>query len=76
MLKPVNYDPDVSKDASKNVEADIREFGLLDDCPLFTGLSDYVPMVGGATLTAAASLKTMDISICWDGGRSALKLQS
>lgn len=47
------------------------EFGLEDDCPIFPGLSDYVQLVGGATLTAAETLKTgfAEVAIAWDGGR-------
>ncbi|KAF6757783.1 hypothetical protein DFP72DRAFT_845707 [Ephemerocybe angulata] len=55
------------------------EFGLEDaseqsgDCPIFPGLSDYVQLVGGATLTAAETLKTgfAEVAIAWDGGRCA-----
>ncbi|TFK22393.1 Arginase/deacetylase [Coprinopsis marcescibilis] len=48
-----------------------EELGLQDDCPPFTGLSDYVPLVAGATLTACEVLRqnVSDVSICWDGGR-------
>ncbi|KAJ8516108.1 hypothetical protein ONZ45_g6551 [Pleurotus djamor] len=47
------------------------DFGLEDDCPIFKGLSDYVPLVAGATLTAASSLinGNLNEAICWDGGR-------
>ncbi|RDB18669.1 Histone deacetylase 8 [Hypsizygus marmoreus] len=47
------------------------EFGLEDDCPIFSGLHDYVPLVAGASLTAARALITgeADIAISWDGGR-------
>lgn len=46
-----------------------EKFSLEDDCPVFDGLHEYVPIVAGASLTAAATLKNTDISICWDGGR-------
>jgi histone deacetylase 8 len=41
------------------------------DCPPFIGLSDYVQLVAGASLSAAHALRQdmADISICWDGGR-------
>jgi len=44
---------------------------VLQDCPLFPGLSEYVQLVGGATLTAVTALQNIavDIAICWDGGR-------
>jgi histone deacetylase 8 len=44
---------------------------VLQDCPLFPGLSEYIQLVGGATLTAATALQNIavDIAICWDGGR-------
>ncbi|EAU81472.2 histone deacetylase 8 [Coprinopsis cinerea okayama7 len=47
------------------------EFGLQDDAASFIGLSDYVPLVAGATLTACETLKQnySDVAICWDGGR-------
>ncbi|KIM48692.1 hypothetical protein M413DRAFT_59621 [Hebeloma cylindrosporum] len=47
------------------------EFGLEDDCPYFLGLSEYVQMVAGATLTAVSALQQnlSEIAICWDGGR-------
>jgi len=41
------------------------------DCPLFPGISDYVQLVGGATLTAVTALQqnVANVAICWDGGR-------
>ena len=41
------------------------------DCPPFSGLSDYVQLIGGATLTAVTALQNdiSNIAICWDGGR-------
>ncbi|KAJ7885093.1 hypothetical protein B0H14DRAFT_2699662, partial [Mycena olivaceomarginata] len=47
------------------------EFGLKDDCPPFEGMSDYVRLVGGASLTAVKMLRQprCDLAICWDGGR-------
>ncbi|KAF9521808.1 hypothetical protein CPB83DRAFT_878428 [Crepidotus variabilis] len=52
------------------VEID-REFGLEDDCPIFPGLSEYIQLVGGATLTAVAAIQQnlASVAICWDGGR-------
>ncbi|PFH50481.1 hypothetical protein AMATHDRAFT_3872 [Amanita thiersii Skay4041] len=59
--------------SSLNVEskANLAEWGLEDDCPIFPGLPEYVRMIGGATLTAARSLRhpKVGIAICWDGGR-------
>jgi len=45
---------------------------FMQDCPPFPGLHDYVPLVAGASLTAANVLvkQLADIAICWDGGRS------
>ncbi|KAI8850404.1 hypothetical protein BC829DRAFT_361453, partial [Chytridium lagenaria] len=39
------------------------------DCPVFEGLSEYVKMVAGGTLTAAKALISgdVDIAIHWDG---------
>ncbi|KAI0634980.1 histone deacetylase 8 [Trametes polyzona] len=47
------------------------EFGLEEDCPAFPELPQYVKLVGGATLTAAKTLRDgrTDVVICWDGGR-------
>ncbi|KAJ6491400.1 hypothetical protein C8R47DRAFT_449816 [Mycena vitilis] len=59
----------------KNVEggddAAKTEFGLEDDCPTFEGMSDYVRLVGGASLTAVKMLRQprCELAICWDGGR-------
>jgi histone deacetylase 8 len=41
------------------------------DCPLFRGLSSYVPLVGGASLTACRVLRDgrANVAIVWDGGR-------
>ncbi|KAH7878388.1 histone deacetylase complex protein [Lentinula edodes] len=50
---------------------DMSEFGLEDDCPRFPGLSEYICLVAGATITAANALRFgyADIAINWDGGR-------
>ncbi|KAF9003406.1 histone deacetylase 8 [Cyathus striatus] len=49
----------------------LPELMRTQDCPLFQGLADYVPLVGGATLTAVEVLRRAmtDRVICWDGGR-------
>ncbi|KAI9353826.1 hypothetical protein BDR26DRAFT_910581 [Obelidium mucronatum] len=49
----------------------LEEFGLLHDCPVFMGLSDYVKYVAGGTLAAARSLVdgSCSVAIYWDGGR-------
>ncbi|KAJ3355332.1 Histone deacetylase 8 [Entophlyctis luteolus] len=51
--------------------ASLDEFGLLDDCPVFPGLSDYVRQVAGGTLAAVDALKDPQttVAIYWDGGR-------
>ncbi|KAL4254406.1 Histone deacetylase domain superfamily protein [Abortiporus biennis] len=51
--------------------SDHTEYGLEEDCPYFQGLSQYVRMIAGATLSATKALLDgqTDISICWDGGR-------
>ncbi|KAF9459125.1 histone deacetylase complex protein [Collybia nuda] len=61
VLDPVN---------SSNLGGD-GGFGLEDDCPPFPQLHDYVPLVAGATLTAANVLvkNISDVAISWDGGR-------
>ncbi|KAF8508253.1 histone deacetylase 8 [Hysterangium stoloniferum] len=60
-----------SKDARSEAHDRPDLLGLEDDCPPFVGLSQYVQLVAGASLTAAAVLKQddADISINWDGGR-------
>ncbi|KAH9918958.1 histone deacetylase complex protein [Fomitopsis serialis] len=52
-------------------DPNVAEFGLEEDCPPFAGLSQYVRLVAGGTLTAASALREdrADIAICWDGGR-------
>lgn len=52
-------------------EQGLETFGLLDDCPRFQGLEDYVKHVAGASITAAELLASdeADVAICWDGGR-------
>ncbi|KAF8056680.1 histone deacetylase 8 [Lyophyllum atratum] len=59
-----------STDANSPFEPD-SELGLDSDCPPFPALSAYVPLVAGATLTAAQALinRIARIAICWDGGR-------
>ncbi|KAF9502195.1 histone deacetylase complex protein [Pleurotus eryngii] len=49
----------------------MADFGLEDDCPMFKGLSEYAPLVAGATLTAVSALVNglSEEAICWDGGR-------
>jgi histone deacetylase 8 len=65
VLNPQNADLLNSTDG-KNQRS---KFSLEDDCPVFQGLSQYVQLVAGGSLTAAAALRSMDIAICWDGGR-------
>lgn len=38
---------------------------------MFKGLSEYAPLVAGATLTAVSALVNglSEEAICWDGGR-------
>lgn len=60
--------PEDSNSGSEPIEVSAN-YGLEDDCPMFDGISDYVELVGGATLTAAKSLQIANIAICWDGGR-------
>ena len=52
-------------------EENLAGFGLEDDCPRFTDLSEYIRMVAGATLTATNALRLgyADNAISWDGGR-------
>lgn len=44
---------------------------LVDDCPPFSLLHKYVPLVAGASLTAARQLRDglADVAISWNGGR-------
>ncbi|GAA5969094.1 hypothetical protein JCM3765_003436 [Sporobolomyces pararoseus] len=44
---------------------------LVDDCPPFKLLPQYVPLVAGASLTAARQLRDglADVAISWNGGR-------
>jgi len=60
---------DSSPSSIQAVATSAAAFGLEDDCPVFDGMSEYVQLVGGATLTAVKALHAMDIAICWDGGR-------
>ncbi|KAJ3183078.1 hypothetical protein HDU87_007500 [Geranomyces variabilis] len=52
-------------------EADLERFGLEHDCAPFVGVSRLSAAVVGATLAAARALiaDTVDVAICWDGGR-------
>ncbi|PSS03319.1 hypothetical protein PHLCEN_2v3993 [Hermanssonia centrifuga] len=65
ILSPYNF--------SERLAGDLRhtEFGIEEDCPAFSGLSDYVCLVAGASLKAADTLQKGEavIAICWDGGR-------
>lgn len=36
--------------------SDLTRFGLIDDCPLFEGLYEYMTYVAGASLTAVEEL--------------------
>ena len=58
-------------DAPPPSEADLARFGLEHDCPVFAGVAAYAALVVGATLAAAWALAagTLDIAVCWDGGR-------
>ncbi|EKM75681.1 hypothetical protein AGABI1DRAFT_102828 [Agaricus bisporus var. burnettii JB137-S8] len=72
ILDPKNCNEhDEHRHGASEREAMKVEYGLEDDCPLFTGLSDYVTLVAGATLTAVDALRydISDIAINWDGGR-------
>ncbi|CAK5272980.1 unnamed protein product [Mycena citricolor] len=63
----------ILNEANANSSEDVTkaEFGLEDDCPPFDGMSEYVRLVAGATLTAVKTLRQprCDVAICWDGGR-------
>ncbi|KAI0691283.1 hypothetical protein BC835DRAFT_1361101, partial [Cytidiella melzeri] len=50
---------------------DSRSCVVLQDCPAFASLPQYVRLVGGASMAAANALvkDEVDIAICWDGGR-------
>jgi hypothetical protein len=39
-------------------------------------MSQYVQLVAGASLTAAKilSLRNINVSLCWDGGRSVFRM--
>ncbi|KAJ7054460.1 hypothetical protein C8F01DRAFT_1324011 [Mycena amicta] len=51
------------------------EYGLEEDCPLFTGVGEYVRLIGGAAITAVKKLQhpRCELAICWDGGRHHAK---
>ena len=51
--------------------APIESERYLQDCPWFKGLDLYVKLVAGASLTATRLLaeRSVDVAICWDGGR-------
>jgi len=67
--------PDNHKEPNDHSQSS-AEFGLEEDCPCFPGLSDYVRLVGGGSLTAANALvqSQAEIAIHWDGGRSSTYL--
>ncbi|KAI9141119.1 hypothetical protein BKA69DRAFT_1167001 [Paraphysoderma sedebokerense] len=48
-----------------------EEFGLVDDCPIFIGLSKYIQYVAGASIMAARTLMNgnAQVAINWNGGR-------
>lgn len=59
-----------SKQSSSQCEGE--EYGLVDDCPRFVGLEEYVRLIAGGAITAARALsgpEAADIAIFWDGGR-------
>ncbi|CCG81903.1 Histone deacetylase phd1 [Taphrina deformans PYCC 5710] len=55
----------------------LLQYGLVEDCPIFPALSNYVCEVAGASLRAAKALSsdtsTFQIVINWDGGRHHAK---
>eukprot|EP00127_Corallochytrium_limacisporum_P003211 Clim_evm60s147 gene=Clim_evmTU60s147 len=48
----------------------LAEHGLLDDCPLFTGVADFASYAAGSSLSAARALLhgQVDVAINWFGG--------
>ncbi|GLB39330.1 putative deacetylase [Lyophyllum shimeji] len=69
VLAPQSSDaPKTPHSLSSHPESD---FGLDSDCPPFPALPAYVPLVAGASLTAAQALinGVAPVAICWDGGR-------
>ncbi|ORY42223.1 Arginase/deacetylase [Rhizoclosmatium globosum] len=63
----LNLDTELSKEQLET----LQDFGLVHDCPVFPGLSDYVKYVAGGTITAAKALASnqCNVAIHWDGGR-------
>lgn len=57
--------------ASSARQAEGERYGLLDDCPHFKQLKNYVELIAGGSLTAARLLAEdkSDVAIFWDGGR-------
>lgn len=55
----------------------LAEYGLEYDCPVFSGLAEYVREVAGSSLVAARALidpdQDINIAINWDGGRHHAK---
>ena len=49
----------------------LEEFGLVDDCFLFTGIKEYLSIMTGATLFAVHLISTNQtrVAIHWEGGR-------
>ncbi|KAL2917779.1 hypothetical protein HK105_202652 [Polyrhizophydium stewartii] len=58
-------------EADSDLEEELSELGLIDDCYVFPGLADYVTWTAGASITAARLLVVGShrIAINWDGGR-------
>ncbi|KAL6056614.1 Histone deacetylase 8 [Balamuthia mandrillaris] len=69
-------DEEEGENDREEVGVDEESFGLVDDCPLFDGVYDYVRMVAGASLTAAKELiaNRATIAINWMGGRHHAKV--
>ncbi|GAA5915983.1 uncharacterized protein JCM6883_006241 [Sporobolomyces salmoneus] len=64
-------DSDDSSSPRKRQKTSHSSTSLVDDCPPFPLLSEYVPLVAGASLTAARQLRDglADVAISWNGGR-------
>ncbi|CAO1627335.1 unnamed protein product [Sympodiomycopsis kandeliae] len=60
-----------TKSSTASVDKEDESYNLLDDCPRFPLLSQYITHLGGTVIHAAEQLssKTYDVAIIWDGGR-------
>lgn len=63
-------DLSVTPESNSALTSQFTKFNIGDDCPVFTGLFDFVSKYSGASLVAARKLGlgSADIAINWSGG--------